>query len=116
MFPSKDGNGITFAPMCRPDGNPKCFTSSNVKQCEHNVTIVKLDQVGDYVVFPSRFMHHGYYVIASNMTYYTLQLFCKITENPEVLQIVTRKYNNNMKHGRVIESRLTQLTQDICNN
>ncbi len=79
----KDGNGITFAPTCKPDGYPTCFTSDNVKQCEHKVNTVDLNQVGDYVVFPARFMHSGYYMIASNKTYYTLQLFCKALENPE---------------------------------
>jgi hypothetical protein len=50
------------------------------------------------------------------MTYYTLQLFCKMTENLEALQNVTRGFNKNLQHGRLIESRLTQLTQDIHNN
>jgi hypothetical protein len=115
-FPDKDGNGIIFAPICRPDGVPKCFTSGNIKQCDHNVTTVKLDHVGDYVSFPSRFMHRGYYQIASNMTYYTLQLFCKMLESPDAFQNVTRGFNKNLEHGRLIESRLSQLTQDIRDN
>ena len=115
-FPDKDGNGIIFAPICRPDGVPKCFTSGNIKQCDHNVTTVKLDHVGDYVSFPSRFMHRGYYHIASNMTYYTLQLFCKMSESPDAFQNVTRGFNNNLEHGCLIESRLSQLTQDIRDN
>jgi hypothetical protein len=45
----RDSNGIMLAPMCKGDGNEKCFTSSNNKQCEHNVTTVKLDEVGDYI-------------------------------------------------------------------
>jgi hypothetical protein len=36
LFPITDGNGIMLAPMCRDDGNEKCFTSSNDKQCDHN--------------------------------------------------------------------------------
>jgi hypothetical protein len=83
LFPITDGNGIMLAPMCRGDGNEKCFTSSNDKQCDHNVTTIKLDEVGDFVVFPSRFYHCGYYRIPSSKIYYTTQLFRKVSENRE---------------------------------
>jgi hypothetical protein len=116
LFLFRDGNGIMLAPMCKHDGNEKCFTSSNDKQCDHNATTIKLDEVGDYVVFPSKFYHRGYYSISSNTTYYTAQLFCKVTENCKVWTNVTRKVNQNMIQGHVIELRLTQLTQDICDN
>jgi hypothetical protein len=116
LFPITDGNGIMLAPMCRVDGDEKCFTSSNDKQCDHNVTTVELDEVGDFVVFPSRFYHCGYYRIASNKTYYTAKLFCKVSENCEVWPNVTRKVNQNMIQGRIQELRLTQLTHDIRNN
>jgi hypothetical protein len=39
-----------------------------------------------------------------------------MTENPEALQNVTRGFNKNLQHGCLIESRLTQLVQDIRNN
>ena len=44
------------------------------------------------------------------------QLFCKISDNPEAWQNVTRKVNQSTMQGRVEESWLAQLTQDICNN
>ena len=50
------------------------------------------------------------------MTYYTSQLFCKISDNPEAWQNVTRKVNQSTMQGRVEESWLAQLMQDICNN
>ncbi len=102
--------------MCKGDGDVKCFTSSNDKHCDHNVTTIKLDEIGDYLVFPSRFYHRGYYRITSNKTYYTAQLFCKATESFKAWQNVTRKVNKNMIPGCIIELRLTPLTQDICNN
>ena len=80
---SLDGNEIMFAPMCKADVDSKCFTSSNEKICEHKVNAVKLDMVGDFIVFPSRFFRRGYYTIAYNMTYYMAQLFCKISDNPK---------------------------------
>jgi len=72
--------------------------------------------VGDYVVFPSRWYHRGYYNISSNMTYYTAQLFCKISDKPEAWQNVTRKVNHITVQGCVQESWLALLTQDICHN
>jgi hypothetical protein len=113
---SSGGNGIMFAPMFKADVNGKCFTSSNEKICEHKVNAIELKMVGDFVVFPSRCYHRGYYAIASNMTYYTAQLFCKISDNPEAWQNVTRKVNQIIMQGHVEESWLAQLTQDICDN
>ena len=75
LYTSSDGNGIMFAPMCKADVDGKCFTSTNEKICEHKVNAVKLDTVGDFVVFPSRFYHRGYYRIASDMTYYTAKKY-----------------------------------------
>jgi hypothetical protein len=99
-----------FAPRCKADIDSNCFTSSNDKICEHEVNAVVLDMVGDFVVFPSRFYHRGYYWIASNMTYYTAQLFCKISDNAEAWQNVTRKVK------QITIQWLAQLTQDICHN
>ena len=113
---SSDGNGIMFAPMCKADVDSKCFTSTNEKVCEHKVNAIELDMVGDFVVFPSRFYHCGYYRIVPNMTYYTAQLFCKISDNPEAWQNVTRKVNQITIQGCIQESWLAQLTQDIRNN
>jgi len=118
LYTSSNGNGIMFAPMCTADVNGKCFTSTNEKICEHKVNAIKLDTVGDFIVFPSRFYHRGYYRIASDMTYYTAQLFCKISDNLEAWQNVTSKVNQIIIQGCVQESWLTQLTQtqDIRNN
>ena len=116
MDHSSDGNGIMFAPMCKADVDSKCFTSSNEKICEHKVNAIELKMVGDFVVFPSRCYHRGYYSIASNMTYYTAQLFCKISDNPKAWQNLTMKVNHITMQGRIEESWLAQLTQDICNN
>jgi hypothetical protein len=105
-----------LAPMCNSDGDEKCFTSSSNKHFDHNVTTIKLDEVGDYLLFPSRFYHRGYYRITSNKTHYTAQLLFKATESFKARQNVTRKVNQNMIPGRIIELRLTPLTQDIRNN
>jgi hypothetical protein len=54
-------NGLLFAPRC--DG--ECFSSRKEEGCDHPVNKVALDNVGDYVVFLSRWYHHGYYNINS---------------------------------------------------
>jgi hypothetical protein len=111
-----DGNGIMFAPLCKADVDVKCFTSSNKKQCEHIVHTVKLDKVGDYVVFPSRCYHRGYNMITSNTINYTAQLFCRLSEKQEAWKNVTRRVNKNIIQGPVNGLRLKQLTHDICFN
>ncbi len=45
-----EGNGLIFAPRC--DG--ECFTSRKEKKCDHPVNRVSFDNIGEYVVFPSR--------------------------------------------------------------
>jgi hypothetical protein len=102
--------------MCKNYIDTKCFSSTNLKICENKLNAVELDTVGDFVVFPSRFYHRGYYRIASNMTYYTAQLFCKISDKPEAWQNVARTVNKNIIQGCLQKSWLTQLTPDICYN
>ena len=60
-----DGNGLIFAPKC--DG--ECLTSRKEKKCDHPVNKVSLDYVGEYVVFLSRWYHHGYYNIKSDKVF-----------------------------------------------
>ena len=82
-----DGNGLIFAPRC----NGECFTSRKEKKCDHPVNKVSLDNVGEYVVFPSRWYHHGYYNIKSDKEFYTAQLFAMGSSKPEAWQNITRK-------------------------
>ncbi len=85
-----DGNGLIFAPRC--DG--ECFTSRKEKKCDHPVNKVLLDNVGEYVVFPSRWYHHGYYNIKSDKVFYTAQLFAMGSSKPEARQ--------NIIHARLV--------------
>jgi hypothetical protein len=94
-----DGNGLRFAPRC--DG--ECFSSSKEKECDHPVNKVASDNVGDYVVFPSRRYHHDYYNIKSNKAFYTAQLFAMSSSSPVAWQNIPRKINRNMIQGHVEE-------------
>jgi hypothetical protein len=80
------------------------------------VNKVALDNVGDYVVFLSRWYHNYYYKIKSNKVFYTAQLFTIGSSSPETWQNITRKVSRNMIQGHVGESKLREQTQDLCNN
>jgi hypothetical protein len=106
------------APDCKADKGDTCFTSSNEKICPHQDTRVELNQAGNYIVFPSRFYHRGYYKINSNMTYYTATLFCNLLLDNAVgaWQNVTRKINTTILQGQVEEPSARELTDDIKAN
>jgi hypothetical protein len=107
-----DGNGLIFAPRC----NGECFTSRKEKKCDHPVNKVSLDNVGEYVVFLSRWYHHGYYNIKSDKVFYTAQLFAMGSSKPEAWQNITHKINGDMIQGHVAESKLRELTEDLRDN
>ncbi len=46
-------------------GDKKCFNTLKEKICKHKVEQVELNHVGQYVIFPARFWHKGYYQITS---------------------------------------------------
>ncbi len=113
-----NGNGIILGPDCKADKDDTCFTSSNEQICHHQVTRVELNQAGDYIVFPSRFYHCGYYRINPNMTYYTAQLFSTLVLDnaADAWQNVTRKVNTTILQGQVEESSVRELTDNIHAN
>jgi hypothetical protein len=69
-----------------------------------------------YVVFPSRWYHRGYYNIKSDKVFYTAQLFAIGSSKPEAWQNITHKVNGEMIQGHVAESKLKELTEDLCDN
>jgi hypothetical protein len=113
-----DENGLIFAPTCHPsnDGIEKCFDSCRNKLCSHKTDNVPLNHVGQYVIFPSRWWHRGYYEIRSEKMYYTAQLFCVAAQDPESWCNQTRKQNRNMKIGRIPEMQMHDVSRDITIN
>ncbi len=75
-----------------------------------------MDNVGDYVVFPSRWYHHGYFNIESDKVFYKAQLFTMGSSKPEAWQKITHKVSRNMIQGHVAESKLRKLTEDLHDN
>jgi hypothetical protein len=113
-----DDNGLLFAPICKPanDDDVKCFDSSKNKTCAHKVDKVALNEVGQYVVFPSRWWHRGFYEIRSEKEYYTVQLFCTATQDPQSWTNQLRKQNRNMKIGRIPVQQIKEVSKDIQDN
>jgi hypothetical protein len=50
-----NGNGLNFSPLC----NSFCFTKK--KECDHKKKKVQINNVGEYVQFPSKWYHQGYF-------------------------------------------------------
>ena len=65
-----DDNGLVFSKQCPPlnDGVKRCFNTFKKKICFHPTEMVLLNHVGQYVIFPARWWHLGYFQIKSNTT------------------------------------------------
>ena len=68
-----NGTELNFAPKC----GHFCFTRKTV--CDHIKNNVHLNNVGDYVIFPSKCFHQGYFNSELDMIYVTAQLFARPT-------------------------------------
>ena len=91
-----DDNGIVFSNECPQanDGASKCFNAFKKKICFHETQKVSLNLVGQYVLFPARWWHRGYFNIRTDTTYYTAQLFCTPAHDMDPNQ--TRLKNKKM--------------------
>jgi hypothetical protein len=55
-------------------------------------------------------------MVITYKVFYTAQLFVMGSSKPEAWQNITCKDNRNMIHGHVAESKLRDLTEDLCDN
>jgi hypothetical protein len=69
-------NGLQFAPRC--DG--QFFLQQ--AECDHTIQKATLNNVGEYVVCPSMWYHHGYYFITPRKTVIQAQLLTMHSPNP----------------------------------
>ena len=103
-----EGTGIIFAPKC----DNFCFTRKAV--CDHIKNTVPINNLGDYVVFPSKCFHQGYFNTDSDMVYVTAQLFARPTISiacDQLTRLHTKQLDfiqNNFNNGTV-----TALSNDI---
>jgi hypothetical protein len=113
-----DDNGIVFSKLCPPlnDGVKKCFNTFKKKTCFHETDMVSLNHVGQYVIFPARWWHRGYFQIRSNTTYYTAQLFCTAARAIDSWPNQTRSENKDMKIDQLPFQDVRDVSHDIQNN
>ena len=113
-----DDNGLVFAKDCPPsnDGVKRCFNTFKKKTCFHPTKIVSLNEVGQYVIFPARWWHRGFFNISSNRTYYTAQLFCTAARDIESWPNRTRSENKELKIDTLPFHYVCDVSEDVTNN
>ena len=107
----RDNNGLFFAPDC----NDLCFLRD--RECNHNHRQASLNKVGEYVVFPSMWYHHGYFSVKRRKTVIQAQLFAMPTRNPTAQR--STRFTTKMDafiHGRIDRCILDELTKDLVGN
>jgi IS30 family transposase len=110
----QDENGIRFAPSCES----KCFIGG--ERCDHqDLFRVGINQIGQYVVFPSLWWHHGY--ITNNTPdniIFTAQLFATPRSDIGSSQRSLRKTSNTKTYtqGTVDSTIVNTLMTDLYLN
>jgi hypothetical protein len=113
-FGKNNDNGLLFAPTCTTCFNENKYLSMTAKKCGKNVC---LNSTGEYIVFPSGMMHHGYYTDKSNRIFTTVQLFCAPTKYTDVLRLPRSILKGeNFTDGCLDKSTLLALRDDLINN
>jgi len=103
-----EGTGLNFAPKC----DNFCFTRETV--CHHIKNNVSLNNLGDYVLFPSKCFHQGYFNSNVDMVFVTAQLFARPSisiDSDQLTRSHTKKLDfiqNNLNNETV-----TALSNDI---
>ena len=104
-------NVLQFAPRC--DG--QCFLQT--AKCDHTIQKATLNHVGQYVVFPSMWYHHGYYSSTPRKTVIQAQLFAMHSPNPTKEQLTQNNTKmNSFIRGRIERTVLDRLTKDLVEN
>ncbi len=106
------------APMCNPanDNDVKCFDTRREKKCDHKIDKVASNELGQYLIFPSRWWHRGFYEIRSKKEYYTAQLFCTAAQDPQSRTTQLHRQNMNKTIGRIPVHQMNEVTKDIQGN
>jgi hypothetical protein len=101
------GTGLIFAPKC----NKFCFTRKTV--CDHIKNNVRLNNLGDNIVFPSKCFHQGYFNSESDMIYVTAQLFARPSIAPVLCDQLTHSHTKDLDF---IQNNLNDETVAVLSN
>jgi hypothetical protein len=107
-----DQNGINFAPLC----TTLCFGKSS--GCAHERKKVQINTVGQYVLFPSKWYHQGFYNDHSGIVFLTAQLFARPSISPDSWTSLrsTTHSNDQMIEGWLEGESISVLGSDILVN
>lgn len=75
-----------------------------------------MNLVGQYVLFPARWWHRGYFKIRTDTTYYTAQLFCTPAHDMDSWPNQTRSENKKMTVERLPFQDVNDVSNDVLNN
>jgi hypothetical protein len=68
-YGENNNNGLLFAPTCITCFNKNKYLSKSKNKCVHQWNNECLNSTGEYVIFPLRMFHRGYYNDKSNMIF-----------------------------------------------
>ncbi len=114
----EDNNGLLYAPTCSTCFNVNKYLLVSEKKCSQGWINESLNNPGDYIVFPSKMYHRGYYNQKSNQKFTQAQLFCKPTLDTDVLRLPRSmmKAQGKLSQGCLDTSRLTNFKDDLIEN
>ncbi len=105
-----NGNGLNFAPLC----NSSCFTKK--KECDHEKKTVQINNVGEYVQFPSKWYHQGYFSDVLGKVVVQAQLFARPSIAPEGALSMRPSFKDQIIEGQLAPETVTPLCNDILVN
>jgi len=106
-----DENGINFAPLC----TPACL--GKYSGCVHEKKKVQINTLGQYVLFPSKWYHQGYYNDRTGMVFVTAQLFARPSISPDsMISLRSIHSKDQMIEGWLGDEAVSVLGTDILVN
>jgi hypothetical protein len=106
----EDMNGLILGPKCAQE----CFLGKN-KKCHHKKEQVTVNKPGEFVAFKATWWHHGFFKHVTDLTYFTLQLFCVPSRQVQCTKRVHRTATRleNYIEGTLDEEVIRGLTRDL---
>jgi hypothetical protein len=106
-----DENGINFTPLC----TPACL--GKYSGCVHEQKKVQINTLGQYVLFPSKWYHQGYYNDRTGMVFVTAQLFARPSISPDsMISLRSIHSKDQMIEGWLGDEAVSVLGADILVN
>jgi hypothetical protein len=107
-----DNNGLNLAKDC----TYSCFSMTK-KKCDHKTLSVQINNLGDYILFPSVWYYQGYFKDCGDMIYITAQLFARPNIDPDCERLPCSFMEMQYYiEGNLGKSRVAKLINDIVHS